>query len=181
MKLVIEERLGIPSILYKDGGRLIILEEMSKAIDNALRQIKGILQPLLPVGATGKLRNSLTVDPAVGKYRGNRIEGKMYNKGYAKRYAGVVELGRNSGSRMPPQAPIVKWLMVKKGLSKKEASRSAFGLRKRISEKGIQPKLQWASNSPRFKLIAERELRNGLVKVLKRIKLSPRSKKRYGI
>ena len=87
MKLIIEERLGLPSVFYKDGGRLIILDEMSKVIDNALRQIKGILQPLLPVGATGNLQKSLTIDSTRGKYKGNRIGRRMYNKGYAKRYA----------------------------------------------------------------------------------------------
>lgn len=179
-KLIIEERLGLPSVLYKDGGRLIILEEMSKAIDNALRQIKGILQPILPVGATSKLQASLTIDSARGIYKGNRIEGRMYNKGYAKRYAGVVELGRKSGSRRPPIAPLKLWLKKKKGLSEKEASRAAYGLSIHISREGTKPQLQWARNTPRFKLIAERELKMGLVRVLKRIKLSPRAKRRFG-
>lgn len=181
MKLIIEERLGLPSVLYKDGGRMIILDEMSKAIDNALRQIKGILQPLLPVGATSKLQNSLTIDSARGKYRGNRIEGRLYNKGYAKRYAGVVELGRRSGAKRPPTAPLKKWLMVKKGLSSKEASRAAYGLSIHIGREGTKAQLQWARNTPRFKLIAERELNTGLIRVLKRIKLSPRTKRRFGI
>ena len=181
MKLIIEERLGLPSILYKDGGRIIILEEMSKAIDNALRQIKGILQPLLPVGATGKLQSSLTIDSARGKYKGNRIEGRMYNKGYAKRYAGVVELGRKAGSKRPPIAPLKNWLMKKKSLSSKEASRAAYGLSIHIGREGTRPQLQWARNIPRFKLIAERELKMGLGRVLKRIKLSPRTKRRFGV
>ena len=181
MKLIIEERLGLPSVLYKDGGRIIILDEMSKAIDNALRQIKGILQPLLPVGATSKLQKSLTIDSARGKYKGNRIEGRMYTKGYAKRYAGVVELGRKAGSKRPPTAPLAKWLMKKKGLSKKEASRAAYGLSIHISKEGTRPQLQWARNTPRFKLIAQRELQMGLSRVLKRIKLSPRTKRKFGV
>ena len=69
--------------------------------------------------------------------KGNRIEGRMYNKGYAKRYAGVVELGRKAGSKRPPTAPLEKWLMVKKGLSKKEASRAAYGLSIHIARKEL--------------------------------------------
>ena len=37
------------------------------------------------------------------------------------------------------------------------------------------------SNTPRFKLIAERELKMGLLRVLKRIKLSPRTKRKRNI
>lgn len=178
MKLIIEERFGLPSVFYKDGGRLIILDEISKAIDNALKQTKEIFQPILPVGATSKLQKSLTIDSAKGKYKGNRIEGRMYNKGYAKRYAGVVELGRKAGSKRPPTAPLVKWLMKKKGISKEEASRAAYGLSIHIARKGTKPQLQWARNTPRFKLIAERELKMGLLRVLKRIKLSPRTRRK---
>ena len=61
----------------------------------------------------------------------------------------------------------------KKGLSKKEASRAAYGLSIHIGKEGTRPQLQWARNTPRFKLIAERELKMGLLRVLKRIKLSP--------
>ena len=68
----------------------------------------------------------------------------------------------------------------KKGLSEKEASRAAYGLSIHISREGTRPQLQWARNTPRFKLIAERELKMGLLRVLRRIKLSPRVKKGIG-
>lgn len=181
MKLIIEERRGLPSVLYKDGGRTIIVEEMAKAINSALSQIKSILQPLLPVGATGNLQRALTVDLAKSQYRGNRIYGRMYTKGYAKRYAGVVELGRGRNKRRPPTAPLARWLMVKKGLSRKEASRAAFGLSRHIAREGTKPQLQWASNSLRFRNIANRELNMAMRVVLRRIKLSPRAKRKLGV
>jgi len=177
MKLIIEERQGIPRVLYKDGGRQIIIEEMSKAINSALGQIKGILQPQLPVGATGKLQQGLTIDPAKATYKGNRISGRMYTRGVARKYAGVVELGRGSPRKRPPPGSLVRWAMVKKGLSKKEAQRADFLIRRKIGREGIRPKLTWSSNMLRFKSIANRELTRGLKNVISRIARSPKTKR----
>lgn len=179
MRLIIEEKLGLPSFFYREEGRRrIVLEEMSKAVKIALEQIRGILYNELPIGATEKLRESLTTDiKAVGR----EITGRLFNKGYAKRYAGVVELGRRAGARMPPQSPIVKWLMVKKGLSKEEASRAAFMVRYTISKRGLPARLHWSRNAMRFKSITHNELHKGLEKVLKRIVSSPRTRKKFNV
>lgn len=56
--------------------------------------------------ATGALRAGVTNEV---KISGN-VEGRVFVKGPAKRYAEVVEFGRRPGQRWPPPAPIRRWL-----------------------------------------------------------------------
>lgn len=177
MKLIIEQKTGIPSILYKDGGSIIIVEEFSKAINLALDKIKNDLQRKLPKGATGNLQKSLTVDPAKSQYRGKRVVGRVYHRGYGSRYAGVVEFGRSRGRTRPPKGALVRWLM-SKGLSEKEARRKDFPVRKAIGEKGVEGKLIWARNMRLYKQMAEKEMSRAMRNVVRRISVSAKGKRR---
>lgn len=177
MKLIIEQRTGIPSILYKDGGTQIIFEEFSKAIDLALTKIKADLEAKLPQGASGNLKKSLAIDKAKSQRRGKLISGRMYHRGYGKRYAGVVEFGRTRGRTRPPKGALVKWLM-SKGLSEKEARRADYPTRKKIGERGTEGKLVWARNMRLYKQIAEKEMGRAVKNFVRRISVSAKGRRR---
>ena len=149
-KLIIEIRKDLPKTFYKDGGVSILVEEMMKAINESLKYAKDLIQPQLPVGATGNLQRNLTIEPAVSKYKGRRIEGRLTNKYYSKRYAYVVELGRTAGSKMPPKGSLIRWIKAKKGLSDKEAKRIEFAVRQKISQNPKSGTFTWARNMNRI-------------------------------
>lgn len=177
MKLIIEQRTGIPSILYKDGGTQIIFEEFSKAINLALAKIKSDLEGKLPQGVSGNLKKSLTIDFAKSQRRGKFVSGRMYHRGYGKRYAGVVEFGRTPGRTRPPKGALVKWLM-SKGLSEKEARRKDYPVRKKIGERGIEGRLIWARNMRLYRQMAEKEMGIAMRNFVRRIGMYSKGRRR---
>jgi len=60
-------------------------------------------------------------------------DGKAVIRVFAQDYFRYVERGRKPGSKMPPKAPIVKWLRVR-GLPE----RIEFVVRRKIAKKGIK-------------------------------------------
>lgn len=55
-------------------------------------------------------------------------------------YAIVMEKGRQPGSRMPPEDPIVYWLRRKAGLSLEAAIEASYPVRRAIARRGIKGK-----------------------------------------
>jgi hypothetical protein len=73
-------------------------------------------------------------------------------------YAGIIELGRRAGARMPPVQVIAKWLQRARGLSRKEAEAAAFGVARSIAKRGIAGKLVMNNALPRLIAAVEDEI-----------------------
>ncbi len=76
--------------------------------------------------ATGNLADSMF-------YEAKSSDGKAVIMVFAAPYFRYVERGRRPGAKMPPKAPIVKWLRVKGKSEKLE-----FVIRRSIARKGIK-------------------------------------------
>jgi hypothetical protein len=86
----------------------IINEEMNRAMAKAVIRLEGEVSNETPVGVTGFLRTGIrgNIVSPVPMYRG--IVGVV---GAAVKYAQIVEVGREPG-RMPPDAPIRRWIKI---------------------------------------------------------------------
>lgn len=73
-------------------------------------------------------------------------------------YAGIIELGRRAGSRMPPVQVIARWAQRRLGLSRREAEHAAWAIAKSIAVKGIAAKRVLGKAMPAVRKIIREEV-----------------------
>lgn len=117
----------------------IIQEHLRHIVDVGVVLVLEKIYATAPRGVTDAYITGLKFVPA--KVTVNEIEGKIIMQGRAKEYWDVIERGRTPGTRQPPSGSLVEWMMVKFGLSEKDAKRKEFGLLKKIKEDGIVGRL----------------------------------------
>lgn len=61
-------------------------------------------------------------------------------------YAGVIELGRRAGRKLPPLEQVARWAQRKMGLSEKDARAAAFPIARAIAKRGLRGRKVMASS-----------------------------------
>lgn len=123
--------------VFMDVHREAITEQMQRAVDVTYMSVK----EHIPKGASNLLYNS--VNKKVTNFP-SFVEGKVYIKeGLAQRYAKPVEFGRKAGAKWPPKGALILWLIVKLGMSYREAKQKEWFFRRSIAKKGIKPVLMF--------------------------------------
>lgn len=93
-----------------DKAPEIIHKHLKKGLTESVITIEGKVKPLVPVGVSGRLRNSIgseVIDNGTMSLTGlvgSSLKGEVYPK--------VIEFGRAPGSMPPPQA-LERWVHVK--------------------------------------------------------------------
>ena len=57
--------------------------------------------------------------------------------GHSSVYGDVIEKGRAAGKGMPPKGALLRWMEVKLGMDRGEATKKEYGLRRSIGKKGF--------------------------------------------
>lgn len=128
MELTFEFR--VPNIPLLNGqAQQVIDEELRAAVNSGLLIFKGQIQPLVPVGVTGQLRQGVSTSLAGEDVS---LVGRVFDP---VAYAMPVEAG--SRPHFPPIGPIQLWVRRKLGISGERESRSvAFLVARAISRRG---------------------------------------------
>jgi len=118
---------------YLKQAPQIVLEEMATSLMEAMFLLEREIKELIPVGAHGLLRGSVT-HKIVALARGQSVSGKVFSP---LSYAVPVELGTKP--HFPPLAPLRDWAEKKLGVSKSQSRSVAFAIARKIAAKGTQP------------------------------------------
>lgn len=115
---------------YLKQAPQIVLEEIATSMTEALLLLMREIKEIIPVGAHGLLRGSVT-HSIVTRIRGVEMAGKVFSP---LNYAVPVELGTKP--HFPPLAPLRDWAEKKLGVSKSESRGVAFLIARKIAAKG---------------------------------------------
>lgn len=143
---------------FKDFRRIAGLR-LRGAMDKSVTTIASNVRPLVPVGVSGRLRNSIASNVTnegnlsfVGKV-GSTLTGEVYPE--------VMEFGRRPGSMPPPQA-LERWVHLKLQIPNDEAVGVAVRIARKIKARGITGKFfmkrGWEASEPKVVAHFERAL-----------------------
>lgn len=79
-------------------------------------------------------------------------------------YAGIIELGRRPGARMPPSRLLVPWLKRKLHMSDSEAAGAAFVVARAIAKRGLEGRHVLEASIPDIVKFVDEEIGNELQK-----------------
>lgn len=118
---------------YLKQAPQIVMEEMAASLNEAMFLLEREIKELIPVGAHGLLRGSVT-HKLIALARGQSVSGKVFSP---LNYAVPVELGTKP--HFPPLAPLRDWVEKKLGVSKSQSRSVAFLVARKIAAKGTKP------------------------------------------
>ena len=121
----------------EDATRRAVLQIMNESVNMTFVNVA----KHTPVGVTRMLINALWRNITVTK---NVVTGtiKINKSNAAFRYANALEYGRTS-KKWPPKGALLQWMILRFGVSMKEALRKEFLLRRSIAEHGTKPALMF--------------------------------------
>lgn len=114
---------------YLKQAPQIVMEEMAASLNEAMFLLEREIKELIPVGAHGLLRGSVT-HKLIALARGQSVSGKVFSP---LNYAVPVELGTKP--HFPPLAPLRDWVEKKLGVSKSQSRSVAFLVARKIAGK----------------------------------------------
>jgi hypothetical protein len=88
-----------------------------------------------PQGVSGAAGGLLSTIQAEVRQRSSGVIGII---GTSSPYGLVVEKGRRPGKGFPPEGSMLRWIEVKMGVSREEAERIEFPIRRAIAKKGTK-------------------------------------------
>lgn len=136
-------KIDVKGALLKGKAPEIVQAGLDRFVQEAVQFLHGQIISRTPqgrYGSQGGLIGSIIPKPITGK-------GTPLVKGVivtASKYGEVIEKGRRAGKGIPPQKDekgnytIVPWIMTKMGLSKKEAMKIEYVIRRKIGIKGFE-------------------------------------------
>lgn len=112
-------------------------KHMVKAMQQSVTTIESAVKPLVPVGVSGRLRNSIASE--VKTEAAGSIVGKVGSTLRGEVYPSVMEFGRKPG-RMPPPSALERWVQLKLGVEPARVRGVAFQVARAIGRRGIKGK-----------------------------------------
>jgi hypothetical protein len=116
---------------------LIAEKHLKTAMQKSVLTIEGEVKPLVPVGVSARLKNSIgTTVLEIGTLS---LEGRVGSSLKSELYPQVMEFGREPG-KMPPPEALTRWVHLKLGVPKEDELRVAYLVARKIKSKGIKAK-----------------------------------------
>ncbi len=109
--------------------------ELSTAAQQSVIAVESAVRPLVPVGVSGALRQSI-ISEVKREGVGGSIIGRVFSS-LDSPYPAVMEFGRRPGAAMPPPDALVRWVHLKLGVPDEQAPGVAFTVARSIARKGI--------------------------------------------
>jgi hypothetical protein len=119
------------------GAPQVIARHHRSAMLKSVVTLTNNIKPLVPVGVSGNLRNSIGYE--IIDNIGSQIVGKVGSSLKAEEYPATMEYGRKPGS-FPPVDSLVRWVRLKLGVPESEARGVAFTVARKIARSGIPGK-----------------------------------------
>ena len=119
------------------GYEKIADAELTKAMNQSTLTILAHVKPLVPVGVSGQLRNSMSA--RVTSDGMGSVVGKVGSNLTNEVYPSVMEHGRRPG-KMPPPSALERWVRLKMRVPAKDVKGVAFVVARNIGRRGIKGK-----------------------------------------
>jgi hypothetical protein len=131
---------GLEEQLKKLNGYGIIADEhLVTAMKKSVISIQSKVVPLVPVGVSGRLRNSIGTE--VERFSVGNIQGKVGTSMTSEVYPQTMEFGRRPGAPGPSGDMLLRWVQLKLGISDEaEALNVAWRIARKIHRTGIKAK-----------------------------------------
>ena len=114
------------------GADQVIDAQLTSAMQSAVLDIEGAVKPLVPVGVSGRLRNS--IGSQVTREGPGSIVGRVGSDMKEEAYPAVMEGG--AAPHFPPPQALERWVHLKLGVPPEEAPHVAYLVARRISQGG---------------------------------------------
>lgn len=137
---------------FKGKSEQIVSRELTKAMWEAVLFLEARVKEYLPsdiggysrgvgvFGDQGGLRGSIHGEVEKGSSLIRGMSGSQVISGivgHSSAYGDVIEMGRRADKGMPPKGALLRWMEVKLGMSRDEAQKKEFVLRRSIGRKGF--------------------------------------------
>jgi hypothetical protein len=109
--------------------------ELGTAMQQSVIAVESAVRPLVPVGVSGALRQSIASE-VKREGAGGSIVGRIFSS-IDSPYPAVMEFGRRPGAAMPPPQALERWVHLKLGVPDELAAGVAFTVARSIARKGI--------------------------------------------
>lgn len=113
-----------------DLTRKRVTEAMDKSVIVTVSEVR----PLVPVGVSSRLRNSIGSKVEVSQ---STVIGRVGSSLKSEVYPAVMEMGRKPGS-FPPVSALERWVQLKLGVDSRYARGVAFVVARKIAASGIK-------------------------------------------
>lgn len=113
----------------------VINQQLTAAMYEATEFLERKVKEKTPVGVYGAAGGLLST--IHGEVTGKGMPTVKGVVGHQSRYGDVIEKGRRPGKKWPPEGTLIRWMMVKLGMSEPEAITKEFYIRRKIGTKGF--------------------------------------------
>lgn len=139
--MLVDAKIKLVGAIFTGRSGQIVRDNQLACMHEATQYVTRRVKERTPQGVMGAQGGLLgSIQPEV-RQTGARVAGLV---GTANPYALVVEMGRRPGKAMPPAGTLVGWIRVKMGVTRAEAERIEFPLRRSIGKKGFDGALMFA-------------------------------------
>jgi hypothetical protein len=126
---------GLDEQLAKfNGADALIDRELTSAMQSAVLDVEAAVKPLVPVGVSGRLRNS--IGSRVTREGVGSIVGKIGSDLAEEAYPAAMESGARA--HFPPPANLERWVHLKLGVPTEDALGVAYLVARKISQSGLK-------------------------------------------
>lgn len=151
-------RLEISGPLLAGKGPAVVRKHATRFVTEAVLLLEREVKLRTPQGVFGAQGGLLASIKHEGSTPGAPVvRGVVFSN---SQYGEVVERGRRPGRGMPPPGVLLRWIELKFGMSRGEAERIEYVVRRKIAQKGFEGahmfERAFNENLPRLRAMADR-------------------------